>query len=105
MISLITPPTAWRAWLELMRDSFSRSSFEIRVRCTSALNFSKLSCSTLYHPHEYGLYLYPNKLNRLFLSALAGRPHAILAICLTTREMGESSSASGVAVFCALRAA
>jgi hypothetical protein len=29
--------TAWRAWLELTRDSFSRSSLEIRVRCISAL--------------------------------------------------------------------
>jgi hypothetical protein len=26
------PDTAWRAWVELTRDSFSRSSFEIRVR-------------------------------------------------------------------------
>ena len=32
MISFTSPETAWRAWLEFTRDSFSRSSFEIRVR-------------------------------------------------------------------------
>ena len=32
MISLTRPETAWRAWLEFTRDSFSRSSFEISVR-------------------------------------------------------------------------
>ncbi len=51
MISPIILATAWRAWLLLMRDSFSRSIFGISVRCTSALNFSRLSCSTLCHPY------------------------------------------------------
>ncbi len=32
MISLIMLDTAWRAWFEFTRDSFSRSSFEISVR-------------------------------------------------------------------------
>ena len=50
MISLIIPATACRAWPELTRDSFSRSSLEISVRCTSVLNFSRFSCSTLCHP-------------------------------------------------------
>ena len=46
MISLIMLATACRAWLELTRDSFSRSSLEIRVRCISALNFLKIQ---LFH--------------------------------------------------------
>src|ERR1035441_4817380 len=52
MISFPMPATAWRAWLELTRDSFSRSSLEIRVRCISALYFSKFSSSTFYLPSE-----------------------------------------------------
>src|SRR5271157_4574359 len=50
MISFTMPDTAWRAWLELTRDSFSRSSLEIRVRCISALYFSRFSSSTFYLP-------------------------------------------------------
>ena len=53
MISLTMVETACRAWPELTRDSFSRSSLEIRVRCISVLNFSRLSCSTLYRPSDY----------------------------------------------------
>src|ERR1035437_135156 len=48
MISFTMPATTWRAWPELTRDSFSRSSLEIRVRCISALYFSKFSSSTFY---------------------------------------------------------
>ena len=41
----------------------------------------------------------------LLLFRIGGKPHAALAICRITREIGESSSASGVAVFCACRTA
>src|ERR1700733_15721018 len=47
---------------------------------------------------------HPNKLNRFFFSGLADKPHAVLVICLITREIGESLRASGVAVFWASRA-
>src|ERR1700722_12696255 len=98
MISPIILATALRAWLFSTRDSFSRSSLGINVRCTSALNCSKFSCSTLCHPTchcENGsldngsLDLHPNKLNRFFLSATAGRPHAVLAICRSTDVMDD----------------
>src|SRR5271157_211556 len=52
MISFTMPDTAWRAWLELTRDNFSRSSLEIRVRCISALYFSRFSNSTFCLPRE-----------------------------------------------------
>jgi hypothetical protein len=39
--------------------------------------------------------------NFFFFSGVGGKPHAVLAICRITWEMGESSIASGVAVFCA----
>src|SRR5258708_32648318 len=112
MISLTMVETACRAWPVSTRDRFSRSSLEIRLRCISDLNFSRLSCSTLYHPFDH-LEIrgkctnnhYPNKLNRFFLSWVGDKLHAVLAICRITREMGESSSASGVAESWARRTA
>src|ERR1035437_11195428 len=47
MISLMRSDVTCRAWMELTRDIFSRSSLEIRVRCTSDLYFSRSSSSTV----------------------------------------------------------
>jgi len=60
----------------------------------------------MYHPYcqcdEPALY--PKRPKRFFFSGLGGRPEAVLAIWRITREIGESSSESGVAVFCVRRA-
>src|SRR3569833_1426485 len=50
MISLMMLETACRAWLELIRESFSRSSFESSVRCTYALMLSRFIDSTVRRP-------------------------------------------------------
>src|SRR5580698_5117979 len=58
MISLIMLDTAWRAWFEFTRESFSRSSLEISVLCTSDLKFSRFRCSTWHHSNKCGFSLY-----------------------------------------------
>lgn len=51
------------------------------------------------------LLLKPLRLKPVFFSGAGGRPAAARAICRTSREMGESSRASGTAVVCMRRTA
>ncbi len=108
MITLMMLETACRAWLELMRDSFSRSSFDSRVRCTSALKFSRFIDSTMppsltSESVNLRCYVYLKRLKPFFFSGLGGIPHADRAMSWSTFAMFESSSASGTASFCILR--
>lgn len=112
MISFTMLDTACRAWLEFTRDSFSRSSLEISVLCISALYFSRFSNSTSYRPRNQKVVNeaaivpiapHPKRLKPFFLVGVSVCPVAARAICLISREIGESASASGVALICILR--
>jgi hypothetical protein len=48
---------------------------------------------------------YPKKLNFFFFSGIGGWPQTDRVICRIAREIGESSSVIGVAVFCIRRTA
>ena len=50
-------------------------------------------------------YSYPKRLNFFFFSGIAGWPQIDRVICRIACEIGESSSVSGVAVFCIRRTA
>ena len=104
MISPIRSATACRAWLDSTRESFSRSSLEIRVRWTSALYFSRLRVprhashlltSRSKQPDDFLLLFRLRRPRRMPPWPSAG----------SRREICESPSASGVAVPCILRSA
>jgi hypothetical protein len=50
-------------------------------------------------------YSHPKKLNFFFFSGMGGWPQTDRVICRIIREIGESSSVNGVAVFCIRRTA